>query len=105
VPLRTNLLLTAELVILRLQVEVLALLRADGTDLRIVSAKLSLRVEDRVDVQTRGGRAASELAEAEDKLLLQIVGEVILGPEEDDSALRDLSHVMLIRRPLLISLV
>jgi len=90
VPLGTRLLLGVQLIVLGLQVEILALLRADGADLGVASAELPLRVEDRVDVEARGRRAARELAEAEDELLLQVVGQVVLGAEEDDPALGDL---------------
>ena len=51
-PLSASLLLGAELVILRLQVKVLALLGADGADLRVGSTQFAFRVEDGMDMKT-----------------------------------------------------
>jgi hypothetical protein len=89
VPLRRVLALGAQLVLGGLGVELLVLDGADGADLRVLAAELALRVEDGVDVEGVCGGAACELAETADELLLQLVGEVVLGAEEDDAALRD----------------
>lgn len=42
-----------------------------------------------MDVQPGGLRLAGQLAEALDKLLLEVVGDVVLLPEEDNAALGD----------------
>ncbi len=88
-PAGAGLLLGAELVGLRLAVELAVLDRANGADLRVVAAQLALRVEDGVDVQARRRRPARQLAQPEDERLLQLIGQVVLGAEEDDAALRD----------------
>lgn len=89
VPPGSPLLLGTQLVLLRLAVELLVLDRADRADLGVVAAAFALRVQQRVDVQSRGGGTTSQLSEADDELLLQFVGEVVLGAEEDDAALGD----------------
>lgn len=64
----------------------------DGADLLIgiaVLAHIALAVQHRVDVQAGRFGAAGELAEAEDELLLQVVGEVVLFAEPDDATLAD----------------
>ena len=82
-------LLDDQLVGLGNAVERAELLGADGADLRVLAAQVALGVEDRVDVEARGGRAARQLAEAQDELLLELGGEAVLGAEEDDAALGD----------------
>ncbi len=88
-PLGAALLLGAELGGGVAAVVLLVLQGADGADLGVVAAQIALRVEERVDVQTRSGGPAGELAEAEDQLLLQLDGEVVLVAEEDDAPFRD----------------
>ncbi len=89
VPRGPDLLLGAEGVGFGPAVQRLLLDRADGADLGVGPAPLALRVEDGVDVQARRGRPARQLAQTEDQRLLQLVGQVVLGPEEDDAALGD----------------
>lgn len=89
VPLGAGLLLGADLVGRVLAVELLVLHGADGADLRVLAAELALRVEDGVNVQARSLGSAGELAEAQDKLFLQVIGEVVLGAEEDYPTLGD----------------
>jgi hypothetical protein len=48
---------------------------------------LASSVADRVDVQARGRGLARQLAETVDQLLLQVIGQVVLGTEEDDTTL------------------
>jgi len=72
-------------------VQLLGLLGRDDADLVVLAAVLPRRVADGVDVQARGRRLARELAEALDELLLQLVGDAVLGAEEDDAALGDFS--------------
>lgn len=62
---------------------------ADGADLGVGDAELVGVVEDGVDVQGGVGGFAGLLAESVDELLLEVVGEVVLGAEEDDAALGD----------------
>lgn len=71
-----------------LRVQLLGLDGRNNADL-VVLVLLAGRVHDWVDVQPGGLRLAGQLAEALDKLLLEVVGDVILLPEEDDAALGD----------------
>lgn len=71
----------------------LVLFGADGADLEIVSAELTARVEDGVDMETRGGGPSGKLSKAQDQFLLEVVGEVVLGTEEHDAALRNWVHL------------
>jgi len=48
-------------------------------------------IADGVDVQARGLGLAGKLAEAVYELLLQVIGQVVLRPEEDNAALGDWS--------------
>ncbi len=48
-------------------------------------------VADGVDVQTRGSGLSGQFAQTIDKLFLQVVGQVVLGAEEDDATLGDWS--------------
>lgn len=89
VPLGAALLLGAEVFGGVLLVKVFELDGADGADLGVLAAELALRVEDRVDVEAGGGGPARELAEPQDQLLLEIVGQLVLGPEKDDASLGD----------------
>lgn len=61
----------------------------DGADLRIIASKLPFRVQNRVNMKTGRLRPSGKLAKANNKLLLQVIGEVVLRTEEDDTALRD----------------
>lgn len=70
-------------------VVLLGLDRADRADLGIIAPKVSLRVEQRMDVKTGSRRPSSQLTKPQYQLLLQLVGEPILGPEEDYTTLRD----------------
>lgn len=65
------------------------LLRANSANLWVLAAPFALRVEERVDVKTRGCGAAAEFTEFVDEFLLEVVGEVVLGAEEDDTSLGD----------------
>lgn len=69
--------------------ELAELLGGDGADLGVVAAQVTVVVEEGVNVQGRCAGAARQLAQAQDELLLEVVGEVVLGAEEDDAALRD----------------
>lgn len=89
VPLGRRLLLWAQRVSLSVLVVLLMLDRADGANLGVAAAELALRIEKGMNVQTGRLRSSSQLAESEDQFLLQIIGEVILCSEEDDSPLRD----------------
>lgn len=40
-------------------------------------------------MKTRGCGAAAQFAESVDEFLLEVVGEVVLGAEEDDASLGD----------------
>jgi hypothetical protein len=51
-----------------------------------------------VDVEAVVGRAAGELAHAEDEFLLEVVGEVVLGSEEDYASLCDCLRVSTFER-------
>lgn len=70
-------------------VQLLRLARRDDADLVIGAAILSRGVVDRVDVQARGGGLAGQFAQALDEHLLQLIGEVGLGAEEDDAPAGD----------------
>jgi hypothetical protein len=89
VPLCAALLLGAEVLGGHLGVELFVLDGADGADLRIVATQLAFRVENGMDVQPRRRRPAGKLTKPKNQLLLQLVGQVILSPEEDDAALRN----------------
>lgn len=89
VPLGRRLLLWAQRLSLSVLVVLLMLDGADGANLGVAAAEFALRIEKRMNVQTGRLRSSSQLAESEDQFLLQIVGEVILCSEEDDSPLRD----------------
>lgn len=81
------LLLGAELSWTSLLVELVELNRADGANLGIRAAKLSFVVQHRVNVQARCSRTSGQPAKAKNQLLLEVVGEVVLGAEEDDTTL------------------
>lgn len=81
------LLLGAELSRTILLVELVKLNRADGANLGITAAKLSFVVQNRVNVQARCSRTSGQPAKTKNQLLLELVGEVILGAEEDDTTL------------------
>lgn len=88
-PLVGGLLLLAERAVRAAAVDFAEELGADSGDLLVrvtVATDLAFGVEDGVDVQARGGRAAGELADFEDELFLEVVGEVILCAEPDDAA-------------------
>lgn len=87
VPLSAALLLRTKRLRHRLGVELLVLNGADGADFEIVATQLPLRVENRVDVEARGRRPSGELSEPQNQLLLELVGQVVLGTEENDTAL------------------
>jgi hypothetical protein len=67
--------------------QLLPMSRADGADLLVWDAKLRGVVQDWVDVQVRLGGLASELAETLYQLLLQLIGQVVLSPEDNDTPL------------------
>ncbi len=72
-----------------IRVELLGLLGGDDADLVVLAAMVASGVADGVDVQTRGGGLARQLAQTVDELLLQVVGHIVLGAEEDDTTLGD----------------
>ena len=93
-PLGRALLLGAETVLDVLPVELAGLDRRDGADLGVAASKLTLAVKNGVNVQARCGRAlARDLTKSQDQLLLEVVGEVILGTEENDTPLRDFKRI------------
>lgn len=89
VPLGAVLLLGAELIRCLPFVQLAVLHRADSRDFLVVATKLSRVVEDRVDVKPRGLRTPCQLSEPQDKLLLEVVGESVLGTEKHHSTLGD----------------
>ena len=60
---------------------------ADVADLRIINTELRGVVQYGMDMETGGRWLAAQLAEAVDELLLEVIGEVVLGAEEDNAAL------------------
>lgn len=89
-PLGTALLLGAQCVRRWfLGVELLVLDRADGADLGVTPPQLALGVENGVDVKPRRSRPPRQFTKTQDKLLLEIVGQAILGAEENDATLRN----------------
>lgn len=87
VPASSLLLLGAKFIGLSLLVELVELKGADGANLGVIATKFSLIVQERVDMQARCGRPSSQLSKSEDKFLLEVVGEVVLGTEEDNTTL------------------
>jgi hypothetical protein len=81
------LLLGAEAVSVGQTVELVVLDRADGTDLGIVASQLTFGVEKWVNVQCRRRRAAADISQLLNEDLLNVIGEVVLGPEEYHSPL------------------
>jgi hypothetical protein len=79
----------AERVLEAVRVQLLGLLGRDDADLVVLAAVLAGGVADGVDVQSGRCGLARQLAQPVDQLLLQVVGEVVLGAEEDDAALGD----------------
>jgi hypothetical protein len=65
------------------------LLRADDTNLVVATTKTATSIDDRVYVELRCLWLARKLTQSLGELLLKIVVQVILLPEEDDAALRD----------------
>lgn len=63
------------------------LLGADGRDLRVVAAEISSAIQERVNMEGGGLGAASQLSEPQNQLFLEVVGELVLGTEEDDTSL------------------
>ena len=98
-PLSTTLEFLA-LIIRRLPVQLVMFHGADGADFRIASAKFSLGVQDRMNMQLRGLRLSSQFTKPLDEFLLEIVREVVLLPEEYHTPLRDwhVSELSFIRR-------
>lgn len=82
----------------RLLVELLKLLGADDANLEVVAAEVTLRVEDGVDVEAGSLWSARELTEPEDQLLLEFVGEVVLGTEENNATLGDCCRSVCVSR-------
>ena len=69
--------------------DLLASNRADCAYLRIVYAEFGGIVEDWMDVQGGIVGLPGQLTQTMDETFLQIVREVVLGSEEDNSAFRD----------------
>ena len=88
------------LVIRRLLVQLVMLHRADGANFWIAAAEFSLGVQDRMNMQLGGLRLSGQFAESLNEFLLEIVGEVVLLPEEYHTPLRDwhVSELSFIRR-------
>jgi hypothetical protein len=71
-------------------IEPLLLYGANGADLQIVTSFFAaFRVEKRMDVQAGGFRTAGKFSKAQDEVFLDVVGEVVLGAEEDDATFGD----------------
>lgn len=70
-----------------LGIELLKARRGDNADLIVANAVRPRGVADRVDMQPRRGGLAGKLAQSLDQLLLELVRDVILLAEEDDTAL------------------
>jgi hypothetical protein len=70
-------------------VEFVMLDGTDGADLRVTAAQLSLRVQDRMDMELGRLGLSRQLPETLDQLFLDVVIELVLLPEEDDPALGD----------------
>lgn len=64
---------------------------ADGADLGVAPAELTGVVEDGVDVEAGRPGPPCQFSQAQDELLLEVVGELVLGAEEDDATLGDCS--------------
>lgn len=65
----------------------LLLLGADNANLVVLTSQSSYRIDDRMYVQFGSRRLPCQLAKFLGKNLLQIIGEGILLPEEDNTAL------------------
>ena len=98
-PLSTALQLLA-LVIWGFLVQLVMLNRADGADFWITSTEFSLRVQNGMNVESRGLGLAGQFTKSLNEFLLDIVREIVLFPEEYDTTLRDwfVSAHVLIRR-------
>ena len=70
-------------------VDLLGLLGADDTNLVVTATKTTTGVDHGVYVQLRGLWLPRKLTQALDELLLEIIVNIILLAEEDDSTLRD----------------
>lgn len=75
--------------------ELLPVLGADLGNFVIANAEFGGVVEDGVDVEGRIGGFTAKLAETMDEVFLEVVGQVVLGAEEDDAALGDCGEVSL----------
>lgn len=78
-------------------VQCLGLLRGDDADLVVATTVLAAGVADGVDVKARSCGLAGELAESVNEFLLEVIGEVILLAEEDDTALGNLMSMLAFR--------
>ena len=65
----------------------ISLYRADCTDFKVIPTKLALRVENRMYVQPGCCRPSRNLSESKDKLLLEVIREIMLGSKECHAAL------------------
>ena len=63
--------------------------RADGADFGVAPSELTVRVQQGVDMQTRGCWPPSELAEPQYELFLKVIGKVVLGAKENNTSLGD----------------
>lgn len=78
------------IVLCRPLVDSLLLLGADVANLEVITTQqLSLRVKDRVNVQTGGSGTSSQFTKPKDKLLLEFGGEIVLSTEEYHATLGD----------------
>jgi hypothetical protein len=93
VPLCACLLLLAQSIQFWLLVDLFELLARDGRDLRITSSEFTFRVQDWVDVKSRGLGLAGKLSKSVNQCLLDVVGQIVLCSEEHDATFRDCSTV------------
>lgn len=92
VPLSISLLLNADTLTVESAPDALLLTntkhpRVNGRDLGIVTTNFPLIIQQRVDMESGGLGCASQLSQLQDKLFLQVIGEIILGPEENNTSL------------------
>lgn len=93
-PLEAALLLRADVLAIRLTEQIFRRTRADGADLLVcLTTVVAIGREDGVDVEAGRFWLARELTQTGDKLLLELVGEVILLAEEDDATLGDFASI------------
>jgi hypothetical protein len=70
-------------------IDLLCLHGRNDTDLIILTAQLTARIGDGVDMKLRCRRLSRKLTQPLCKLFLKIIRELLLGSEENDTALGD----------------